>query len=66
MTKVATLCSRLYQPGRRVFLTGGLCDARYIWESLGRKLGAEVVSNPLACYTGAIGAALTASGLPQK
>jgi len=66
VTKVATLCSRLHQPGQRVFLTGGLCEARYILDSLGRKLGAEVVSHPLARYAGAIGAALAAAALGDK
>lgn len=46
--------------GEKCFLTGGLCEDEYIIERLSKALDTEVVSNPLARYAGAIGAALLA------
>lgn len=42
------------------YLTGGLCEDAYVIERLSKALGAEVKSEPLARYAGAIGAALSA------
>lgn len=39
-------------------LTGGLCDTEYVVERLSRQLGAPVVTQPLARFAGALGAAL--------
>jgi len=57
--KVASLCNRQSR-AERFFLTGGFCESPYLCRRLGERLGAEVISTPLARYAGAIGAALLA------
>ena len=56
VAKVATLAAKTV--GERYFLTGGLCDNDYVVARLQAKLGAPVLTKPLARYAGAIGAAL--------
>jgi predicted CoA-substrate-specific enzyme activase len=41
-----------------IYLTGGLCDMSPFVKLLSNKLGAEVLTHPLARYAGSIGAAL--------
>lgn len=58
--KVASQAARyMSQPGI-VCLTGGLCDAEYVRQSLSALLKVPVQSVPLGRYAGAIGAALYA------
>jgi predicted CoA-substrate-specific enzyme activase len=47
----------------RYCLTGGLCEIPFVRRVLSEKLGSEVISDPLARYAGAIGAALSARSL---
>lgn len=56
--KVVQLASQV--PGEQYFLTGGLCDDKYVVERLSKALNAPVTSTPLARYAGAIGAAILA------
>lgn len=58
--KVASLARKVPLNGKKIFLTGGLCDFDYISSSLSTELGEEVVSCSDARFAGAIGAALTA------
>lgn len=44
-------------------LTGGLCELPFVRRILSEKLGCEVISDPLARYAGAIGAAIAACAL---
>ncbi len=44
----------------KVYLTGGLCEVPYILEALSQKLETPVLTQPMARYAGAIGAALAA------
>ena len=55
--RVAGLANQV--PGETYFLTGGLCENKYIIGRLAEKLGRPVLSKPLARYAGAIGAALS-------
>lgn len=61
VTRVAGLCTRHGLKGE-VLLTGGLCESGYLVDRLSRRLGAEVHSNPMGRYAGALGAALIARG----
>ena len=61
--KVASQCSRLPLSGKRIYLTGGLCDCSYIREILSARLRMQVVSQEQSRYAGAIGAAITAMRL---
>jgi activator of 2-hydroxyglutaryl-CoA dehydratase len=58
VTKVVQLISQV--SGDKYFLTGGLCEDKYVIERLSAALNAPVRSDPLARYAGAIGAALLA------
>ena len=58
--KVALQAKRIYKPGVRVVLTGGLCECEYICGAMGKELRTEVTTVPYARYAGAIGAALLA------
>lgn len=55
--RVAGLANQV--PGETYFLTGGLCENKYIIGRLAEKLGRPVISKPMARYAGAIGAALS-------
>lgn len=57
--RVNSLCQKHGQAAC-YFLSGGLCENTYLIDSLSKKLGHKVESNPLARYAGAIGAALVA------
>ena len=63
--KIASQASRLREAGIPAVLTGGLCEASYLKEALGRELGTVVESSPEARFAGAIGAALLAEKLPK-
>lgn len=63
--KIASQASRLREAGVPAVLTGGLCEASYLKEALGRELGTAVESCPEARFAGAIGAALLAEKLPK-
>ncbi len=56
--KVVQLISQV--GSEKYFLTGGLCEDKYILERLSKALAAPVVSTEKARYAGAIGAALLA------
>ena len=58
--KVATQAARLDPKGRKVVLTGGLCECEYICEALAKELKTPVETSPMARYAGAVGAALCA------
>ena len=58
VSKVASLAGSL--AGNDVFLTGGLCDNRYVVERLAKHLNTPVQTTPNARFAGAIGAALSA------
>ena len=58
--KVAIQAKRIYRPGVRAVLTGGLCECDYICEALSKELKTEVTTLPEARFAGAIGAALLA------
>ena len=62
--KVASQAGRLTL-GSTVCLTGGLCEFDYLCESLGKKLGVTVKTDPDGRYAGAIGAALSAMKLKK-
>ena len=55
--KVKQEYARLHASDHKVCLTGGLCESSYFIEMLGQELGVTVVSDPMARYAGAIGAA---------
>lgn len=57
--KVAGLASRVNKSDK-YFLSGGLCESKYFINELSKELKSEVVSDPLARYAGAIGAACLA------
>jgi predicted CoA-substrate-specific enzyme activase len=61
--KVKSLCGKHAASNTNFYLTGGLCESVYIIESLSKKLAANVISNPLGRYAGAVGAALVAKSL---
>ena len=63
--KIASQASRLRDAAVPAVLTGGLCEASYLQEALGKELGAAVESCADARYSGAIGAALMAEKLPK-
>jgi (R)-2-hydroxyacyl-CoA dehydratese activating ATPase len=52
--KVATQAARLVEPVIPVCLTGGLCEADYILQSLGRELKQEIHTDQLCRYAGAL------------
>lgn len=58
--KVVGQVGRLDRTKEQFCLTGGLCDCPYIVEALGAKLRQPVLTEPLARYAGAVGAALYA------
>lgn len=58
VARVAGMATRT--PSERFFLTGGLCDNQYVVERLQSHVGEQVITQPLARYAGAIGAALSA------
>lgn len=62
LSKVKTLCDRHGQ-GYNYFLTGGLCDNKYIVKKLSEKLQADVRTSELGRYAGAIGAAIVSKNL---
>lgn len=59
-SKVASQAGHISRGTMEVCLTGGLCDYEYLSQSLGKKIGATVKSQPDGRYAGAIGAALCA------
>ena len=59
--RVATLA--LQMPGEAYFLTGGLCENKYVVERLAARLGKPVDTVPEARFAGALGAALCAADL---
>ncbi len=61
--KVASQADRLIDPSLPLCLTGGLCEAAYISEMLGKELGHSILTDPLGRYAGALGAAVRASKL---
>ena len=58
--KVKSLCQK-HSDSSKYFLTGGLCDSEYIVKRLSEKLGKPVVTQKMARYAGAIGAAIMAT-----
>ena len=56
--KVCQQAQKLYRPGIKVCLTGGLSEFKYISDSLGKELKTEVHAKVDGRYAGAIGAAL--------
>lgn len=58
--KVNSLCSKHRLENESIYLTGGLCENKYIIEVLSKKLKSEVISSPMGRYAGAVGAALMA------
>ena len=58
--KVKSLCSKHSNNNSKIYLTGGLCENSYIIEMLSKKLDAQVYSDPMGRYAGALGAALMA------
>lgn len=63
VAKVWGQMGKLQCSGKKLYLTGGLCEIPLICEMLSQKIGADVNSVPLARFAGAIGAALYASKL---
>lgn len=61
VNKVYTLCSKLNNNSKTVFLTGGFCDSEYMQQKLSKKLNTPVNSDGMARFAGAIGAALLAN-----
>ncbi|MEG0307295.1 MAG: acyl-CoA dehydratase activase [Clostridium sp.] len=62
ISKVSTICGK-HSISQNYFLTGGLCNCKYIIDSLSEKLGAPVKSKDNARFAGAIGAGLLAMKL---
>lgn len=62
-SRVAGLASRFGISGDAA-LTGGLCGSPYFVRVLSEKLGQPVQTHAFARYAGALGAALTAEGMP--
>ena len=58
--KVCQQAQKLYRPGIKVCLTGGLSEFKYISDSLGKELKTNVEAKADGRYAGAIGAALMA------
>lgn len=56
--KVCQQAQKLYRPGMKVCLTGGLSEFKYISDSLGKELKTNVEAKVDGRYAGAIGAAL--------
>ena len=61
-SKVKSLCLK-HSDSINYFLTGGLSNNKYIVERLKGKLGAEVTTDELGRYAGAIGAAISAKNI---
>ena len=61
-SKVKSLCQK-HSDSINYFLTGGLSNNKYIVERLKEKLGAEVTTDELGRYAGAIGAAISAKNI---
>lgn len=64
--KIASQASRLRENSVPAVLTGGLCEASYLKEALGKAMETEIESCPEARYAGAIGAALLAEKLQSR
>lgn len=62
VTKVVGQVNKIDLSGKKVCLTGGLCDMDYIVEMLSEKLNCAVLSNEFGRYAGAIGAAILGIG----
>ena len=60
--KVASQAARLVPEKGMVCLTGGLCDAKYIQDAIGKELKMNIVSAEKGRFAGAIGAAECALG----
>lgn len=56
--KVCQQAQKLYRPGMKVCLTGGLSEFKYISDSLGKELKTNVEAKEDGRFAGAIGAAL--------
>lgn len=64
--RIKALCiNQLYEPFD-YFLTGGLCQNKYLVNRLSEKLGRNINTHPLARYAGSIGAALNAKKSDEK
>lgn len=66
--KVKSLCQK-HGDANKYFLTGGLCNNKYIIERVADKLSKPVISMPNARYAGSIGAAILAKNImydPEK
>lgn len=57
LDKVLSLVLK-HNPEPPYFLTGGLCEQKYLLKRLSERLGHEVSSSPMGRFAGAIGAAL--------
>lgn len=64
-SKVKSLCHK-HGNSDNYFLTGGLCENRYIIDSLSAKLGKEVKTDKMGRYAGAIGASQLAKSLRKS
>lgn len=60
--RVKSLCQKHGDAGK-YFLTGGLCENKYIIEKISQKLNRPVFSLPNARFAGSIGAAVLARGI---
>jgi activator of 2-hydroxyglutaryl-CoA dehydratase len=60
--RVKSLCQK-HGDAEKYFLTGGLCDNKYIIEKISAKLNRPVFSSPHARFAGSIGAAILAKGI---
>ncbi|MCR4955605.1 MAG: acyl-CoA dehydratase activase [Lachnospiraceae bacterium] len=56
-SKVVSQAGHINRRNMPVCITGGLCDYEYLCESLGKKLGTQVLTKEDGRYAGAIGAA---------
>ncbi|WP_032123064.1 acyl-CoA dehydratase activase [Clostridium amazonitimonense] len=63
--RVNSLCQR-HGRAENYFLSGGLCENSYLINSLGKKLGKTLETNPKGRYAGAIGAAIMAKETSDK
>lgn len=63
--KVKSLCSKHFSGGDKIYLTGGLCENKYIIERLEKKLETQVLSTDMGRYAGAMGAAIMAERIKK-
>ncbi|MBR0518206.1 CoA activase [bacterium] len=56
--KAVTLCRKLFNDSRKVYLTGGLCNCSFLLKRIGEKLNTKVSSSSEAQFAGAFGASL--------